>query len=87
LNPQLAAWSHSPLAVETERRLIDAFARKFGFSKESADGCLTSGGAEANLTALLCALAERWQQFSTTDYKASLRDPFFTSLRKATTLF
>jgi glutamate/tyrosine decarboxylase-like PLP-dependent enzyme len=60
LNPQLAAWSHSPLAVETERRLIDAFARKFGFSKESADGCLTSGGAEANLTALLCALAERW---------------------------
>jgi aromatic-L-amino-acid decarboxylase len=60
LNPQLAAWSHSPLAVETERRLIDAFARKFGFSKESTDGCLTSGGAEANLTALLCALAERW---------------------------
>jgi len=60
LNPQLAAWSHSPLAVETERRMVDAFARKFGFSEESADGCLTSGGAEANLTALLCALAERW---------------------------
>jgi hypothetical protein len=35
LNPQLAAWSHSPLAVETERRMIDAFARKFGFSEES----------------------------------------------------
>jgi glutamate/tyrosine decarboxylase-like PLP-dependent enzyme len=60
LNPQLAAWSHSPLAVETERRMVDAFARKFGFSEESADGCLTSGGAEANLTALLCALNERW---------------------------
>jgi len=60
LNPQLAAWSHSPLAVETERRLIDAFAGKFGISREHADGCLTSGGAEANLTALLCALTERW---------------------------
>jgi glutamate/tyrosine decarboxylase-like PLP-dependent enzyme len=60
LNPQLAAWSHSPLAVETERRLINAFAAKFGFSQEQADGCLTSGGAEANLTALLCALTERW---------------------------
>jgi glutamate/tyrosine decarboxylase-like PLP-dependent enzyme len=60
LNPQLAAWSHSPLAVETERRLVEAFAQKFGFSAESADGCLTSGGAEANLTALLCALTERW---------------------------
>jgi glutamate/tyrosine decarboxylase-like PLP-dependent enzyme len=60
LNPQLAAWSHSPLAVETERRLIDAFASKFGISREHADGCLTSGGSEANLTALLCALVERW---------------------------
>jgi glutamate/tyrosine decarboxylase-like PLP-dependent enzyme len=60
LNPQLAAWSHSPLAVETERRLIQAFAGKFGLSQEGADGCLTSGGAEANLTALLCALTERW---------------------------
>jgi glutamate/tyrosine decarboxylase-like PLP-dependent enzyme len=60
LNPQLAAWSHSPLAVETERRLIQAFAGKFGLSQERADGCLTSGGAEANLTALLCALTERW---------------------------
>jgi glutamate/tyrosine decarboxylase-like PLP-dependent enzyme len=60
LNPQLAAWSHSPLAVETERRLIHAFAGKFGLAQEPADGCLTSGGAEANLTALLCALTERW---------------------------
>jgi glutamate/tyrosine decarboxylase-like PLP-dependent enzyme len=60
LNPQLAAWSHSPLAVETERRLIDAFARKFGLPEKSADGCLTSGGAEANITAVLSALAERW---------------------------
>jgi glutamate/tyrosine decarboxylase-like PLP-dependent enzyme len=60
LNPQLAAWSHSPLAVETERRLIQAFASKFGLSPENADGCLTSGGAEANLTAMLCALTERW---------------------------
>lgn len=63
LNPQLAAWSHSPLAVETERHLILAFGGKFGFSQERADGCLTSGGAEANQTALLCALAKRWPEF------------------------
>jgi glutamate/tyrosine decarboxylase-like PLP-dependent enzyme len=61
INPQLAAWSHSPLAVETERRLINAFAAKFGFP-DNADGCLTSGGAEANLTALLCALTRRWPE-------------------------
>jgi glutamate/tyrosine decarboxylase-like PLP-dependent enzyme len=60
LNPQLAAWSHSPLAVETERRVVDAFARKFGIPPEDTDGCLTTGGAEANLTGLLCALSARW---------------------------
>lgn len=60
LNPQLAAWSHSPLPVETERHLVSAFALKFGFPPDSADGCLTSGGAEANLTGLLCALTKKW---------------------------
>lgn len=80
LNPQLAAWSHSPLAVETERRLIDAFARKFGLSNESSDGCLTSGGAEANLTALLCALAERWPGVLDNGlHGISARPAFYTS--------
>jgi glutamate/tyrosine decarboxylase-like PLP-dependent enzyme len=60
LNPQLAAWSHSPLAVETERRVVDAFGRKFGIPEADTDGCLTTGGAEANLTGLLCALTARW---------------------------
>jgi glutamate/tyrosine decarboxylase-like PLP-dependent enzyme len=61
INPQLAAWSHSPFAVEAERVLIAAFGEKFGFRVE-ADGCMTTGGAEANLTALLCALARRWPE-------------------------
>ncbi len=60
LNPQLAGWSHSPLAVETERRLIEAFGVKLGLPQDEIDGCMTSGGAEANLTALLCALTDRW---------------------------
>jgi hypothetical protein len=30
LNPQLAAWSHSPLAVEMERHLVRVIAEKFG---------------------------------------------------------
>jgi len=81
LNPQLAAWSHSPLAVETERRMIDAFAGKFGFPEESADGCLTSGGAEANLTALLCALAKRWPGVLDNGLQGiSAKPAFYTSL-------
>lgn len=60
LNPQLAAWSHSPLAVEIERHLVSALGTKFGYEQSTVDGTFTSGGAEANTTALLCALTSRW---------------------------
>ena len=56
LNPQLAAWSHAPFAAEVERKLIIEFAVKFGYEKTRADGVFATGGAEANLTAILCAL-------------------------------
>jgi len=55
-NPQLAAWSHSPLAVEIEQHLVRAFAERFGYDPHRAEGTFTSGGAEANHTALLAAL-------------------------------
>ncbi|WP_349351638.1 aminotransferase class V-fold PLP-dependent enzyme [Flagellimonas sp. MMG031] len=59
-NPQLAGWSHAPFAVEVEDLLIREFSDKFGYKKEQTDGVFTSGGAEANLTALLCALNHRY---------------------------
>jgi glutamate/tyrosine decarboxylase-like PLP-dependent enzyme len=55
-NPQLAAWSHSPFAVEAERYVIETFAAKFGLPHENVEGTFTSGGMEANHTALLAAL-------------------------------
>ena len=55
-NPQLAAWSHSPWAAEVENYLITEFGLKIGFSREEIDGVFATGGAEANITALLCAL-------------------------------
>ena len=55
-NPQMAAWSHSPLACEIEQHLVRAFAGRFGYRKEATAGSFTSGGAEANHTALLVAL-------------------------------
>src|SRR6185437_6764260 len=63
-NPQIAAWSHNPFAAEVERHLIAAFASRFGYSPESSDGVFTSGGAEANHSALLCALASRCPNYS-----------------------
>ena len=63
-NPQLAAWSHAPFAVETEIRLIKEFALKFGYNTNTATGTFTTGGAEANLTAILCALNHRFPNFA-----------------------
>jgi glutamate/tyrosine decarboxylase-like PLP-dependent enzyme len=55
-NPQLATWNHSPFAVEVEQHLVRAFAARLGYDPARAEGCLTSGGAEANHTALAVAL-------------------------------
>ena len=62
-NPQLAAWSHAPFAVEVEELIIREFANKFGYDK-NADGVFTTGGAEANLTAMLCALNHKYPNFA-----------------------
>ncbi|BDD05503.1 pyridoxal phosphate-dependent decarboxylase family protein [Aureibacter tunicatorum] len=62
-NPQLAAWSHAPFAVEVEELLIKEFANKFGYNR-NADGVFTTGGAEANLTAILCALNHKYSKFA-----------------------
>jgi glutamate/tyrosine decarboxylase-like PLP-dependent enzyme len=55
-NPQLAAWSHNPFAVEVEQHLVRALGGRFGYDPARCEGCFTSGGAEANHTALLVAL-------------------------------
>lgn len=54
-NPQLAAWSHAPAAVEIESWTLAYLARRCGLG-EDAGGSFTSGGAEANATALHLAL-------------------------------
>jgi len=76
-NPQLAAWSHSPFAAEVERHLIVAFAERFGYKAETADGTFCSGGAEANHTALLCALMEKFPQFAEKGLRGIDRQPVF----------
>ncbi|MEM9722785.1 MAG: pyridoxal-dependent decarboxylase, partial [Bacteroidota bacterium] len=62
-NPQLAAWSHAPFANEIERYVIEEFGQKFGYPEASIDGTFCSGGAESNLTALLCALNQAFPEY------------------------
>ncbi len=77
LNPQLAAWSHSPLASEMELHLIRSLAEKFGIPRNLADGVFTSGGAEANHTALLTALFHRWPDVATRGLRSLDQQPVF----------
>ncbi len=64
-NPQLAAWSHSPFAIEVEQHLVRSFGERFGYDPGTTDGAFTSGGAEANHTAVLTALSHAFPDFPT----------------------
>lgn len=56
-NPQLAAWSHAPAACELERLTLRRLAGLLGFDPDTIIATFTTGGAEANLSAVLAALA------------------------------
>ena len=60
-NPNVAAWSHSPFAVEVERHLARQLAERMRLGSVM-EGVFTAGGAEANHTALLTALFRRWPE-------------------------
>ncbi len=62
-NPQLAVWSHAPIANEIERHVLRYIAMKIGYSKDEAFSNFTSGGSEANHTALLVALAKQAPEY------------------------
>ena len=59
-NPQLAAWSHSPIANEIEQHVLRALAKPLGFPEHETASHFTTGGAEANMTALLVALGHKF---------------------------
>ena len=63
-NPQLAAWSHAPFAAEVEAKVVKEFAIKFGYSQLDSDGVFATGGNEANQTAVLCALNNKYPNYA-----------------------
>jgi glutamate/tyrosine decarboxylase-like PLP-dependent enzyme len=76
-NPQMAAWGHNPFAAEVERHLVRAFGERFGYRLEETDGTFCSGGAEANHTALLTALAHSFPAFLSEGLRALPAQPVF----------
>jgi len=61
-NPQLATWRTSPAANEIERHTLAWLARKFGLPAH-ASATFTSGGAEANLSAVIVALTRAFPEY------------------------
>lgn len=55
-NPQLAAWPHAPIANEIERHVLSWFMLELGLNPTSGFANFTSGGQEANQTAVTAAL-------------------------------
>jgi glutamate/tyrosine decarboxylase-like PLP-dependent enzyme len=62
-NPQLATSATSPVPVEIEAHVIHAISIRAGLPAP-ATGHFTSGGSEANNTALICALTKRNAEFA-----------------------
>lgn len=63
VNPQLAAYSHAPAAVEIERHVLRFMANRLGLP-DTTEGSFTVGGAEANLTAVVVALTRRFGSYA-----------------------
>jgi len=81
-NPQLATATTSPAAVEIEAHVIRAIARRAGFSSE-AMGHFTTGGSEANYTALICALTKSNELFAMDGARAFEGPPTFYVSRES----
>jgi aromatic-L-amino-acid/L-tryptophan decarboxylase len=74
-NPQLATASHSPFAVAAEAHLVRTIGALFGYAPCDVDGTFTSGGAEANSTAVLTALTRACPAFARGGARALAGDP------------
>ncbi len=73
-NPQLATSTTSPVPVEIEAHVIRSVARRAGFP-QGTTGHFTTGGSEANATALVCALTAANPDFARDGARAFAGSP------------
>jgi glutamate/tyrosine decarboxylase-like PLP-dependent enzyme len=77
INPQLAAWSHAPAAAEAEQHVLRFIASRLGLPPTNLAGNVTTGGAEANLTAVLLALTNAFPSYATQGLRGLPAQPVF----------
>ncbi|MFN8570546.1 MAG: aminotransferase class V-fold PLP-dependent enzyme [Gemmatimonadaceae bacterium] len=63
-NTQAGGWSHGPAANEMERVVLQHLAAALGFAPGTTSAHFTSGGNEANHTAVIAALAHTFPEWS-----------------------
>ncbi len=76
-NPQLAVWRHAPAANEMERHVLRFLQRKLGYDPDATAAHFTSGGQEANLTAVTVALTHLFPEFGDRGLRGLERQPVF----------
>lgn len=64
-NTQVGGWSHGPAACEMERLVLRYLAASLGFVPDEISAHFTSGGNEANHTAVIAALAHTFPAWAT----------------------
>jgi glutamate/tyrosine decarboxylase-like PLP-dependent enzyme len=75
LNPQLASSASARFAIDCEKRVLCYLGEKAGFDPSRIDGTFCSGGTEANMTAILTALARRMPEYFTHGLSGSSLKP------------
>ncbi len=74
-NPQLATRDHAPFPVAIEERHPSELGAMFGWDRSKSFGAFTSGGGEANATALQCALARSFPEIGERGVRALASEP------------
>lgn len=82
-NPQVGLWSHSPAANEIEKLTLAYFSRAFGFDPETCAAHFTTGGSEANFTAVAAALTRAFPTVGTQGLRSLPGPPVFYVSREA----
>lgn len=74
-NPQVGGWTHGPAANEMERLVLRRLTASLGLPPDATASHFTSGGNEANHTAVLAALAWRHAEWPERGLRALPKQP------------
>ncbi len=76
-DPNLATWNFAPAAIEIERYVLDHLGTALGFPMGETSSHFTSGGQEANHSAVVVAVTHRYSAISSEGLRSLPGQPLF----------